>query len=269
MVVLITGFGALDTTVAASREGVWDIISKPFKVQEIIAVARRALERSEESGKGDRRRPKPIARNMSEAGMAGLIERSPAMLELYKEIARVAGPFDGLDHRRVWHGQGVGGALDSSTQRPRLAPVRAGQLRGAHRNAARSGTLRPRARRLYGAVADHKGLWEEAEGGTLFLDEIGETSPALQVKLLRALQEGEIRRVGASRSVRVDARVVAATNCDLEKEVAAGRFREDLFYRLNVFTLRPPTLRERSDIRFLAERFLRASRDNVGRPLSF
>ena len=74
-----------------------------------------------------------------------------------------------------------------------------------------------------GAVADHKGLWEEAEGGTLFLDEIGETSPALQVKLLRALQEGEIRRVGASRPVRVDARVVAATNCDLEKEVAAGR----------------------------------------------
>ena len=121
-----------------------------------------------------------------------------------------------------------------------------------------------------GAVADHKGLWEEAEGGTLFLDEIGETSPALQVKLLRALQEGEIRRVGASRSVRVDARVVAATNCDLEKEVAAGRFREDLFYRLNVFTLRPPTLRERrSDIPLLAERFLRASRDNVGRPLSF
>jgi two-component system response regulator HupR/HoxA len=121
-----------------------------------------------------------------------------------------------------------------------------------------------------GAVADHKGLWEEAQGGTLFLDEIGETSPALQVKLLRALQEGEIRRVGASRPVRVDARVVAATNCDLEKEVAAGRFREDLFYRLNVFTLRPPTLRERrSDIPLLAERFLRASRDNVGRPLSF
>ena len=170
------------------------------------------------------------------------------MLELYKEIARRAGPFDGLDHRRVWHGQGVGGALDSSTQRPRLAPVRAGQLRGAHRNAARSGTLRPRARRLYGAVADHKGLWEEAEGGTLFLDEIGETSPALQVKLLRALQEGEIRRVGASRPVRVDARVVAATNCDLEKEVAAALPRRPLLSPERVYAAPAPLRERRSDI---------------------
>jgi DNA-binding NtrC family response regulator len=90
-VVLITGFGALDTTVAASREGAWDIISKPFKVQEIIAVARRALERSEESGKGDVAAPEADRPKHERAGMAGLIGRSPAMLELYKEIARVAG----------------------------------------------------------------------------------------------------------------------------------------------------------------------------------
>src|SRR5204863_253230 len=117
-----------------------------------------------------------------------------------------------------------------------------------------------------GAAADRKGLWEEAEGGTLFLDEVGETSQAMQVKLLRALQEGEIRRVGSTRPVIVDARVVSATNRDLEKEVKAGRFREDLFYRLSVVCLRVPPLRERrSDIPLLAERFLRAASENAGR----
>ena len=109
-------------------------------------------------------------------------------------------------------------------------------------------------------------MWEEANGGTLFLDEIGETSPALQVKLLRALQEKEIRRVGANKNIKVDARVIAATNRDLEREVAAGRFREDLFYRLSVVTLRVPPLRDRrSDIPLLAQRFLRAASDNAGR----
>ena len=113
-----------------------------------------------------------------------------------------------------------------------------------------------------GAIGDRKGLWEEAEGGTLFLDEVGEMSPSLQVKLLRALQEGEIRRVGATRTLRVDARVVAATNRNLEDEVKAGRFREDLFYRLSVVTLRVPTLSDRrTDIPLLADRFLRLAID--------
>ena len=269
-VVLITGFGALDTTVAASREGAWDIISKPFKVQEIIAVARRALERSEESGKGAR--PASEAeRPKHGAGMAGLIGRSPAMLELYKEIARVAPTRSTV---LIIGESGTGKELvarsihqhSARASRP-FVPVNCGALTETLLEAELFGHVRGA---FTGAVADRKGLWEEAEGGTLFLDEIGETSPAMQVKLLRALQEGEIRRVGAARPVRVDARVVAATNRDLEKEVAAGRFREDLFYRLNVFTLRPPPLRERrSDIPLLAERFLRVSRDNVGRPLGF
>jgi two-component system response regulator AtoC len=98
-----------------------------------------------------------------------------------------------------------------------------------------------------GAVSDKRGLFEEANSGTILLDEIGETSLGLQVKLLRVLQEGEIRRVGGTRPIRVDARVLAATNRDLEREVKEGRFREDLYYRLSVVTLRVPSLRERID----------------------
>jgi DNA-binding NtrC family response regulator len=267
-VVLITGFGTLDTTVAASREGAWDIISKPFKVQEIIAVVRRALESSEESS---RSRPAAAESLTAQYEQAGLIGRSPAMLELYKEIARVAPARSTV---LIVGESGTGKELVARSihqHSPRAArpflPVNCGALTETLLEAELFGHTRGA---FTGAVADHKGLWEEAEGGTLFLDEIGETSPAMQVKLLRALQEKEIRRVGATRTIRVDARVIAATNRDLESEVAAGRFREDLFYRLNVVTLRPPALRERrSDIPLLAERFLRTASENVGRLLRF
>jgi two-component system response regulator HupR/HoxA len=109
-----------------------------------------------------------------------------------------------------------------------------------------------------GAVGERKGLFEEADGGTIFLDEVGETSPAMQLRLLRVLQEGELRRVGGGATRRVDVRVIAATNADLEADVAAGRFRRDLYYRLNVFPIRLPPLRERAgDITALADHFLR------------
>ena len=109
-----------------------------------------------------------------------------------------------------------------------------------------------------GAHRRTDGLFEEADGGTIFLDEVGETCPAMQPRLLRVLQEGEVRRVGGSGTRRVDVRVVAATNADLEADVAAGRFRRDLYYRLNVFPIRLPPLRERAeDISALADHFLR------------
>ncbi|HET9488215.1 MAG TPA: sigma-54 dependent transcriptional regulator [Methylomirabilota bacterium] len=117
-----------------------------------------------------------------------------------------------------------------------------------------------------GAVAERKGLFEDADGGTIFLDELGETSPAMQLRLLRVLQEGEIRRVGASTGRKVDVRVITATNVDLDAEVEAGRFRRDLYYRLNVFPIRLPPLRERpEDIPALAEHFLKLCRQRARR----
>jgi DNA-binding NtrC family response regulator len=121
-----------------------------------------------------------------------------------------------------------------------------------------------------GAVADTKGIFEQANGGTVFLDEIGETSPALQVKLLRTLEEGEIRPVGASRTTKVDVRVVAATNADLEQAVAEQKFRQDLFYRLSVIVIRMPPLRERpGDIPLLAAQFLVNACGRSGRQVEF
>ena len=117
-----------------------------------------------------------------------------------------------------------------------------------------------------GATGERKGLFEEADGGTIFLDEIGEMSPAMQLRLLRVIQEGEIRRVGTSSDRKVNVRVIAATNADLEADVQAGRFRKDLYYRLDVFPIRLPPLRERAeDIPALADYFLRVYRERARR----
>ncbi|MGE0882782.1 MAG: sigma-54-dependent transcriptional regulator [Blastocatellales bacterium] len=264
-VILITGFGTLDTAVAATREGAWDLISKPFKVQEVISVVRRALERTGDVKlEDDQTTPEALTARYRQTGLLG---RSPAMIELYKEIARVAPSRSTV---LIIGESGTGKELvaravhqHSARASGQFVPVNCGALTETLLEAELFGHTKGS---FTGATADRKGLWEEAEGGTLFLDEIGETSPAMQVKLLRALQEREIRRVGSTRNIKVDARVIAATNRELEKEVADGRFREDLFYRLSVVTLRVPALRERrSDIPLLAERFLLNAIENAGR----
>src|SRR5499427_835723 len=255
-VILISGFGTLETAVEAVREGAFDYISKPFNVKEVVATARRALK--------DREADEPVATLIKEYSEApGLIGHSPRMIEVYKEIALVAPSRSTV---LITGESGVGKELVA---------------RAIHRNSLRAGgpfvavncgalTESLLESELFGhvkgsftgSVGDRQGLFEAANSGTILLDEIGDTSLALQVKLLRALQEGEIRRVGSTRAIRFDARVLAATNRDLEKEVKEGRFREDLYYRLSVVTLKVPPVRERrEDIRLLVAHSLKRARD--------
>jgi len=253
-VILVTGFGTLDSAVEAAREGAWDFISKPFKVQEVVAIARRALEHDRNSGSGNRG-PEQLSARYEEGGLLG---RSPVMIGLYKEIARVAPTRSTI---LIAGESGAGKELvarsihqHSTRSGGPFVAINCGALTETLLEAELFGHVRGA---FTGAVGDRKGLWEEATGGTLFLDEVGETSTAFQVKLLRALQEGEIRRVGASKALQVDARILAATNRNLDQDVKAGKFREDLFYRLSVVTLRVPALKERrTDIPMLAEHFL-------------
>ncbi|MFN2455884.1 MAG: sigma-54-dependent transcriptional regulator [Pyrinomonadaceae bacterium] len=269
-VILVTGFGTLEAAVESSREGAWDFISKPFKVEEVVAAARRALDQKASANETGGEEPNSSTENLSaHYEDAGLVGRTPAMIELYKEIAYVA---PSHSTALIVGESGTGKELVARAIHrisPRAAApfvaINCGALTETLLEAELFGHVRGS---FTGAHADRKGLWEESEGGTLFLDEIGETSQAMQVKLLRALQEGEIRRVGAARTVRVNARVIAATNRDLEAEVEAGRFRVDLFYRLSVVTLIVPPLRERrNDIPLLAERFLRVAYHHTKRRL--
>jgi DNA-binding NtrC family response regulator len=253
-VILVTGFGSLDTAVEATREGA-------FKVEQVLNTAQRALEFKAKTSDDS------LESLSAQAETAGMVGRSSAMIELYKEIARVA-PAKSTVLILGESGTGkelIARAIHQYSPRKNHAfiPINCGALTESLLESELFGHVRGA---YTGAQSDRRGLWEEADGGTLFLDEIGEISLAMQVKLLRALQEGEIRRVGSSRTTQVNARIIAATNRDLEAEVKAGRFREDLFYRLSVVTLKVPPLRERrSDIPLLAEKFLIRASENARR----
>jgi DNA-binding NtrC family response regulator len=180
------------------------------------------------------------------------------MLEVYKQVARAA---DAAAPVLIVGESGVGKelvarAIHEHSPRARLPFVAINC--GAIADTLLESELFGHQRGAFtGAVADHKGVFEQAAGGTVFLDEIGDTTPALQVRLLRVLEEGEVRPVGGNRSVRVPARVIAATNMPLEQAVAEGRFRQDLYYRLSVIVIRVPALRERrADIPLLIGSFL-------------
>ncbi|HST20570.1 MAG TPA: sigma-54 dependent transcriptional regulator, partial [Blastocatellia bacterium] len=255
-VILISGFGTLETAVEAVREGAFDYISKPFNVNAVIATARRALKGRDTS--------EPAAVLLKESTEAsGLIGHSAPMIELYKEIALVAPSRSTV---LITGESGTGKELVARAMHrnsPRSVSSFVAVNCGAITETLLESELFGHTKGSFtGAVSDKRGLFEEAHNGTIFLDEIGETSLALQVKLLRVLQESEVRRVGSARAIRIDVRVLAATNRDLEREVKEGRFREDLFYRLSVVTLRVPPLRERAeDLRLLAVHALKHARD--------
>jgi DNA-binding NtrC family response regulator len=263
-VLLISGFGTLETAIDAVRAGAFDYISKPFDINEVKATVERALAQAD-IPPGGARLP------LREARQPGLIGRTAPMLAVYKQIAHAA---DAVAPVLIIGESGTGKELVARAvhahgrraNRP-FVPVNCGAIAETLLESELFGHVRGS---FTGAVSDTKGIFEQANGGTVFLDEIGETSPALQVKLLRVLEEGEFRAVGASRATRVDVRVVAATNVDLEKEVAEQHFRQDLFYRLSVIVIQVPPLRERpADIPLLVGQFLLDACGRAGRQVEF
>ncbi|MBI5561248.1 MAG: sigma-54-dependent Fis family transcriptional regulator [Deltaproteobacteria bacterium] len=252
-VIMMSAYGAMDTAIECMKLGAYDYISKPFKADEIILTVKKAEER--ERLKRENARLKDEAER--DYDFRNIITEDRAMLEiigLVKKVADYATPVlitgesgtgKELVARAIHHagqrGLGPFVAVNCGAIPPNLLESELfGHVKGAFTDAHRNKT----------------GLFQEADHGTIFLDEIGELPMELQVKLLRTLQEGEIRRVGDVKSARIDARVVAATVKDLKTEIKAGRFREDLYYRLNVIETRLPPLRDRkADIPALAAHF--------------
>jgi DNA-binding NtrC family response regulator len=251
-VIIVTGFGELEKAVEAVREGAFDFVSKPFNIAELKVLVERALQKAPAAA------PQSAVReNMPPA----LLGRTPAMTGVYKQIAHAAS----ADAPVLIIGEsGTGKELvaraihqhSNRSSRP-FVPINCGALTETLLESELFGHVKGS---FTGAVADAKGVFQTAHTGTVFLDEVGEMSAALQVKLLRVLQEGEVRPVGSSRAVKTDVRILAATNVDVERAVADGKFRQDLFYRLGVVIINLPPLRERrDDIPLLIERFLKAA----------
>ena len=252
-VLLVTAFGNVDGAVDAIRRGAYDYISKPYQLDAIKLVVERAL-RHRGLSTENRRLKREIREKYA---LQNVIGRSEGMLQVYKTAARVA-MTDATVLVVGESGTGkelVARAIHTASARS-TGPFIAVDC-GAIAEGVLESELFGHARGSFtGATGQRRGLFEEAAGGTLFLDEIGDIGPRIQGQLLRVLQEGEIRRVGESSPVKVDTRVVTATNKDLAEQVKTGRFREDLFYRLNVVTIRIPPLRDRrEDIPLLAEHF--------------
>ena len=263
ILIVVTAFGTTDSAIAAMKEGAYDYLTKPFKVDELRIVIEKALEKKLLSNENRR-----LRRELrSQSRDRNIIGHSAAMQAVYDLIAQVA---ETKTNVLVAGESGTGKELvaraiheqSDRSEQPFVA-INCGAI---PENLLESELFGHVKGAFTGAVQTKEGLFEAANGGTLFLDEIGELSQPLQVKLLRALQERSIRRVGDTVDRKIDVRIVSATNRRLEEEVAAGRFREDVYYRLNVIQLTLPPLRDRlEDIPLLAQHFIRAFADDLGK----
>ncbi|MBK8171226.1 MAG: sigma-54-dependent Fis family transcriptional regulator [Sandaracinaceae bacterium] len=251
-VIMITAHGTVDTAVEALKVGAFDYVTKPFEQSElrnVVAKATRTRELSE----------RDVAITDSEHGRFRLIGQAPAMLDVYTMIEKVSDtPSTVLITGESGTGKElIARALHENSSRNGKPFIRV-NCAAIPRDLIESELFGYEKGAFTGAVTSKPGRFELADGGSLFLDEIGEIPASMQVKLLRAIQEQEFERVGGIRTISVDVRLIAATNRDLSLEIAAGRFREDLYYRLNVVQVHLPPLRERkSDIPLLLEHFVR------------
>ena len=264
-VILMTGHASIDTAIEAIKHGAMDYLSKPFDFDRLEALLRRIQDET------DRRRALLVAesRVVKQLEFHGMVGRSPVMLELFEHIRRFA------PHVRTALVTGETGTGKELVARalhkagPRMNKKFIAVNCSAVVDSLFESELFGHVRGAFtGAVESKPGLFEAADGGTLFLDEIGELPLPSQAKLLRAIETGEVQRVGGLDSRRVDVRVVAATNRDLRAEAAAGRFREDLFYRLSVVELKVTPLRERrEDIPYLTSAFVKQFAAQFDKPL--
>ncbi|RMH42647.1 MAG: sigma-54-dependent Fis family transcriptional regulator [Deltaproteobacteria bacterium] len=262
-IVVMTAFGAVDTAVEAMRRGAADYLTKPLNFEELALVVERVLQQQRLRSEAEQLRAR-LARRFH---LDNLVGDSPQMQQVYQVVQQVAPSRATV---LITGESGTGKELVAAALHQH-SPRAAGPFIKLHCAALAETLLESELfgherGAFTGAVARRDGRFQLANGETLFLDEIGEISPATQVKLLRFLQEREFERVGGTETIKVDVRVIAATNKDLAEEVRAGRFREDLYYRLNVVSIEMPALRDRpGDIPLLANHFLRRFAEENGK----
>jgi two-component system response regulator PilR (NtrC family) len=253
-VLVVTAFGTADSAVEAMKQGAYDYLTKPFQVDEVQLIIRNALEKRRLSTEN-----MLLKREMaSQSSFAQIVGQSEAMQKVFDVVRKVA---DSKSNVLICGESGTGKELVARAIHYNSArspmPFVAVNCSAVPETLLESELFGHMKGSFTGAVANKAGLFEIANGGTILLDEIGDTTPAIQVKLLRVIQEREFRRVGGNQDVKVDVRVIAATNRELEKAVADGSFREDLYYRLDVIPIRLPPLRLRAgDIPLLIAHFL-------------
>jgi two-component system response regulator PilR (NtrC family) len=266
MVIMITAFASTETAIAAMKQGAYDYITKPFKVDEIRIVVEKALEKKLLATENRRLRSelRSQVRDRSIVGNSGVMQR------VYELIAQVA---DTKANVVITGESGTGKemvarAIHEGGERA-SQPFVVVNCAAIPENLLESELFGHVKGAFTGAVQSKTGLFEAASGGTLFLDEVGELPLALQVKLLRAIQEKSFRRVGGTRDQSADVRIVAATNRLLDEDVKSGRFREDLYYRLNVIEIPLPPLRERrDDIALLVDHFIEKYGRELGKEVT-
>lgn len=254
VVLVVTAFATADSAVEAMKHGAYDYLTKPFQVDEVQLIVRNALEKRRLSTEN-----MLLKREMaSQSSFAQIVGQSEAMQKVFDVVRKVA---DAKSNVLICGESGTGKELVARAIHYNSArspmPFVAVNCSAVPETLLESELFGHMKGSFTGAVANKVGLFEVANGGTIFLDEIGDTTPTIQVKLLRVIQEREFRRVGGNQDLKVDVRVIAATNRELEKAVADGSFREDLYYRLDVIPIRIPPLRLRTgDIPLLVKHFL-------------